>query len=340
MFEIESGPQAALSLSGRERDRLFVNHDSGRGFEDASALSGLDSLADGRAAATFDFDHDGWLDIAVVSANEPLLQLYRNRLGSTYPHRRSITIRFVGGNHTARPNGLSTRDGIGARVSLQLGDRMLVREVRAGEGLAAQHSASMVVGLGVRDRVDTLSVRWPSGRVRRIRDVRAGSLVTAYEVPVEAAPQGFAVVQRESAGPTPAAQRQPQLSAAPGGPRLRLYTTFATWCEACKRALPQLLHLSEQFSRSELGIMGVPVDPNESAAAIERFHAEYAPPYDVLPLEEAALIRGVVSSHLPRQQTPSALLVDRDGVVRDAFFGTPQVSVVRRALERDEARVR
>ena len=66
-----------VSHSGHERNRLFLNR-AGEQFVDVSGVSGLDDAADGRSFALLDFDRDGWLDIAVVNANAPLLRLYRN----------------------------------------------------------------------------------------------------------------------------------------------------------------------------------------------------------------------------------------------------------------------
>ncbi len=47
------------SFSGNESNSVFLNH-GGADFENISGVSGLDSLADGRAFAFFDFDHDAF----------------------------------------------------------------------------------------------------------------------------------------------------------------------------------------------------------------------------------------------------------------------------------------
>ena len=44
----------------------------------------------------------------------------------------------------------SNRDGIAARVEIELDDAVRVRELRNGEGLAAQNSAVLRVGIGDR----------------------------------------------------------------------------------------------------------------------------------------------------------------------------------------------
>ena len=77
-----------------------------------------------------------------------------------------IAVRFVGGNHRARPGtGTSNRDGYGARVEVVVDGTTLLREHRCGEGLAAQNSATMLVGIGAHPAAESVTVRWPSGVV-------------------------------------------------------------------------------------------------------------------------------------------------------------------------------
>ena len=146
--------RSGASLSGHERDRLFLSA-RGTSFTDVSGVSAVDDPSDGRAAGIFDYDRDGWLDLALVSSNAPMLKLFRNRIGcqpalsGRNAGGRMLALRFVGGNQTARPApSWSTRDGFGAKVTVDLGDRTILREHRAGEGFAAQNSGTMVIAFG------------------------------------------------------------------------------------------------------------------------------------------------------------------------------------------------
>jgi hypothetical protein len=157
--------QGGASLSGFERNHLFLSS-GGTKFADISGISGLDDPADGRAFGLLDYDRDGWQDIALVNANAPMLELYRNRIGS-HPATlarpaggRMVALRFVGGNRTARPSReASARDGIGARVTVDLGGSSILREYRAGEGFASQNSATLIIGVGEHDVVPSITVR-------------------------------------------------------------------------------------------------------------------------------------------------------------------------------------
>jgi hypothetical protein len=191
--------KGGASFSGNERDSVYFNK-GGKDFVSISGISGLDDPGDGRSFAILDYDRDGWSDIVVASVTAPTLQLYRNQMGdkSSAEVRKNqmVAVRFVGGNHTAEPSKEWTnRDGYGAVLTVDLGGTTLVREHRAGEGMAAQNSATMLIGIGERSGVGSLSVRWPSGKTQGIGKVSANTLVTLYENPAHS-PTGSAVVLR------------------------------------------------------------------------------------------------------------------------------------------------
>lgn len=176
------------SLHGGERNRYFLNR-GGRDFVDISGLSGLDDPGDSRGFALLDYDHDGWQDVALVNANQPMFKLFHNELRAAGRQGGMVALRFVGGNRTASPSkDFACRDGFGARVTLELGDLRIVRDHRCGEGWSVQNSATMIIGIGAHTNVGVISVRWPSGRVSTTREVSEGTLLTVHENPAEAAP--------------------------------------------------------------------------------------------------------------------------------------------------------
>jgi hypothetical protein len=172
------------SLSGKERNHYFANR-GGQAFEDLSGLAGLDNPADSRGWVLFDYDRDGWQDIAMVNANAPMLNLYRSTMSGAGVEGGMVAVRMVGGNEGAGVSALSPRDGYGAVVLADLGDLTLTREHRCGDGYAAQHSAVMILGIGKRGAVKRLTVRWPSGRSAELLEVPEGALVTCWEEPAQ-----------------------------------------------------------------------------------------------------------------------------------------------------------
>lgn len=177
-YNVGARLDAGASLSGHQRNRLWLNIEDGRDFINISGLAAADSPADGRAFATLDFNRDGRIDLAIVNANEPLCELFVNRS----PVGKMLALRFVGGNDSAAASSeWSARDGYGAQVEVDVGGKTLLREYRAGAGFSAQNSSTLIVGLGVHERADAVRVRWPAGRVQRLEHVEAGMLLVVYE---------------------------------------------------------------------------------------------------------------------------------------------------------------
>jgi hypothetical protein len=88
-------------------------------------------------------------------------------------------LRNEGGNEAAfvalRLVGTSSnRDGVGARLSLELEGRPWVEELRSSSSYLAQNEMVLHVGVGGAQRAEGLSLRWPSGRVDSVDRLEAG----------------------------------------------------------------------------------------------------------------------------------------------------------------------
>lgn len=339
---------AAFSFSGHERNHLFLSKRAEQ-FLDVSAISGLDSDCDGRAFAWLDFDRDGWQDIAVVNANAPLAVLYRNELGANREAKEQgqmIAIGFEGGNQATTANSqFSCRDGYGALVTIGLGDTTIVREHRCGEGFAAQNSATMIVGIGAHERVDSVRVEWPSGRVQEALDVAAGTLLTFVEKATDRSDQGIkqepyirslsvparhelAENDEQNEVPFPANSGLDGI----GDDTLVMYTTMATWCPSCKRHLPALDHLRQSIPQEQLLMMGAPIDDEDSAEELSGYVKKFHPAYTLLtqlPLEHRKWLRNHVVELFDQEVLPVTVLTDRSGEIVDTVAGIPTVSDIR-----------
>jgi len=155
------------SLSGNERNRVFLRF--GENFSDVTLISGADDTADGRSCALFDYDGDGWQDVALMSLNAPRFKLYRNEMGK-YSSNGRLRFRLTGGNSEASPSSeFSARDAIGARVlvSFKSGKKVLLQK-QAGEGFSSQNSGVLSIGIPKDDQIVSLNVRWPSGKTTEV----------------------------------------------------------------------------------------------------------------------------------------------------------------------------
>lgn len=335
--EMRDGRYFVHSLSGNERNHLFMN-DAGKAFSDVSGISGLDNIADGRGFALFDYNRDGLQDIALVNANVPLFNLYRNAMRGT---GNVVAVRFEGGNHAARAaTGMACRDGYGALVTAEIeGGPVLKREHRCGEGFAAQNSATLLIGIGAAEVVSRLTVRWPSGQTYAAENVAAGTLVHAREN----AEAPFALGSYLQSLPVrqPAKQELPVFTLAAGDSAaapssgLRLYTTTATWCEACIRHLPELNAMAPLLRQDGMEIIAIPVDPEDDTGKLQQYISKWKPAYRMLAGLDAQQRAGV-TQFLTAQTgaadppLPSSIVTDAAGRVLLVASGIPDVSQLRR----------
>lgn len=335
--EIARGRIEVHSLSGKERNHFFLNREAGEEFVDLSALSGMDSVADGRGFAVLDYDHDGWLDVAVVNANAPLTQLYHNDIGEvTGADGGVIALRFAGGNTTAVASEWSNRDGYGAKVEVVLGGGLkLVREHRCGDGFATQNSATMLVGIGGRDAVESVTVTWPSGKVTSVEGVAEGTLLTAYENREAGAftRAEYRNLRERAAEEVVGGKRFPL--AKRGEAKVQVYTTTATWCVACIGHLPAVADLAQDG----VELFGVPIDAEDDAAKLAAYVEERKPVYEMLAEigagekeEVVAFLRNELRMRDPG--LPSSVITDGEGKVLEVMQGIPTVSQVRKWMGR------
>ncbi|NKB68660.1 MAG: hypothetical protein GKR89_16475 [Candidatus Latescibacteria bacterium] len=152
-----------------QRAQVFRNR-GGQYVEVTDSLgSGLAVSYVGRGSAFGDYDGDGDLDIALVSSNGPAA-LLRNE-GGNAGHWLQIELEGRANN----------RDGIGAKVYVHSGGVRQLRQVKAGSGYQSTSQQGPFFGLGARDRVERLEVRWPSGQIQILEDIAANQILVVEE---------------------------------------------------------------------------------------------------------------------------------------------------------------
>jgi hypothetical protein len=332
------------SWSGNEENHLFLGDGKGA-FTRVSGISGLDDPGDSMAAAMLDFDRDGWMDVALGNISKPRFRLLHNDVQERLEGGPNgfVALRFVGGNDRSEPApGWSARDGLGARVEVDLGGgRRIVREHRRNDGFKSQQTGTMVIGIGHAGEVG-LRIRWPSGRAQTAEDVKSGTLVTLYENERQS-PTGEAAV-RESYAPERAetAADELRIGDVHGDQGLTVYVTMSTSCIACTRALPDLRALRKAFGEEELRLVGIPVNDADSAQALREYAESKEPPYALqigLPKETVGHVRNVVAArlHADGSSTPASIVTDSTGRILTARWGVPTLSELRRLRAAEES---
>jgi len=331
------------SLNGNERNHYFANR-GGRSFADISGLSGLDNPADSRGFAVLDYDRDGWQDVALVNANQPLFNLYHNEMAKAGPAGGMIAMRFVGGNRTPAPSKeFACRDGYGARVAVDLGDAKLIREHRCGDGWSIQNSATMILGIGSRPAAASIIVHWPSGKTTSVKDVAEGTLLTAYENPADS-PSGEAVTRNpyrvKQTAPTMTTIARPvfpvrtmDTTAKPA--RLRVYTTFTTSSPSTMTDLPILRRLKEEVSSEGVDIVAVPIDESDDNSKLAAYRKQWKPTarlVNIAPARRAEAIAAFAKALGEEPPLPSTVITDESGRILSAQPGIPSISELRKML--------
>ena len=143
-------------------DGKFINVSDNSG-------DGMKVRLSSRGAGFDDLDNDGDIDVVIMnSRREPTI--LRNDSPSE-GHWLQVRLRAVKTN----------RDGVGANVKVVAGNLTLVDEVHSGRGYQSHYGMRLHFGLGDRDKVDRIEVRWIGGDVDVFTDVPADQLITLTE---------------------------------------------------------------------------------------------------------------------------------------------------------------
>jgi tetratricopeptide (TPR) repeat protein len=297
------------SFSGYERKRLFYNA-HGRLVQSAYVL-GLDTDEDGRAVAAVDIDGDGDLDLVLLTAQG--LRLFENTSDPRHFSRVRLT--------AAR----SQANALGATVELRAGGITRRDFVKITDGFRAQVPFDLHFGLGSTTKIESLEVRWPSGKKDVWKDLPIDQLLQVRE--------GSPAVKAEALGQWPESTR-PRLTtllpvpsieaqrldggmARVGGGRPAVINFWAPWCAPCNQELPQLVDLSRRY-QGEVDFAGVSVELKnlESVrASIKKFNI----PYDQFLADDGVMQRFFGSSD--DAALPSTFVFGADGRLRRMFRG-------------------
>ena len=119
-----------------------ITEQSGPGTKQRSVARGM---------AYGDLLNNGSLEMVINNLDStPNLLVNRGKKGNW------LTVKLIGTT--------SNRDAIGARVRVKAGALLQMAEVRSGCCYLSQSDMRLHFGLGKAQKVDTLEVRWPSGK--------------------------------------------------------------------------------------------------------------------------------------------------------------------------------
>lgn len=174
-------------------DHKLMRNDGNGVFVDVTEGANVSSAPNGHENVSYDFDNDGYLDIAcngtimygkgdmtfedldssqINYKNGSFGDLNNDGFIDTY-YSDVIYMNGTTDNNWIKINTIGTDsniDGIGARVELHTASGIQIREVRSGEGFEYMSTLNTHFGLGTQTEIDSVVVYWPSGIIDTVVD--------------------------------------------------------------------------------------------------------------------------------------------------------------------------
>ncbi|MGI8979947.1 MAG: FG-GAP-like repeat-containing protein [Pirellulaceae bacterium] len=145
---------------------------AGEGFEELTP----DSLGPffrqqhlGRGLTRLDWNRDGREDVVISHIGSPAALLTNQT--SPAGHFLALQLRGTAGS----------RDAIGAVARVKIGERIITRQLTAGDGYQASNQRQLIFGLGSAEKIDQLEIRWLHGTTQTFTDLSVDAQYIALE---------------------------------------------------------------------------------------------------------------------------------------------------------------
>jgi enediyne biosynthesis protein E4 len=178
-------------LGSTFQEPRILYHNNGNGtFTDISADAGpgITTVNSSRGLAIGDLWNDGRLSAVISNMNAPPSLLVNDvRTPNHWIAFHLVGVSFapaaspMKASAPAAPNFKSSRDAIGARITMKAGTRLFVDEVRSGSSYDSNSDMRVHFGLGSVTKVDSVQIRWPSGLVENFDNLAVDRIHTLKE---------------------------------------------------------------------------------------------------------------------------------------------------------------
>jgi hypothetical protein len=153
------------------KEPLLLFENNGKAFKNVSALSGEVFKKDfsARGMSVGDYDNDGDLDLLISNNGEPPL-LLRNE-GGNRNHWLGLQLVTTQSNPAAG----------GAILTWTAGGVKRSRLKTTGGSYLASHDPREILGLGAATKIDSLEIKWPSGKLEKFTNLPIDKYVKLVE---------------------------------------------------------------------------------------------------------------------------------------------------------------
>lgn len=153
------------------KEPILMFENLGTKFTDVSARSGsvFSNSFPARGLTVGDYDNDGDLDV-LISNNGQAPILLRNDGGN---RKNWVGLQLVATK--------SNPGAVGAVISWQVGTRKFSRLKTTGGSYLASHDPREILGAGLGGKIESVEIRWPTGKSDKLTNVPMNSYVTVVE---------------------------------------------------------------------------------------------------------------------------------------------------------------
>jgi len=160
-----------------QEPRILYHNNGNATFTDISADSGpgITTVNSSRGLAIGDLWNDGRLSAVISNMNAPPSLLVNDVRTANH----WIAFHLLGASMPATSETSakrSSRDAIGARITMKAGARLFVDEVRSGSSYDSNSDMRVHFGLGSAAKLDSVQVRWPSGLVEQFENLAVDAI--------------------------------------------------------------------------------------------------------------------------------------------------------------------
>ncbi len=169
------GPRIPEQLPQRQRAKSPPHRSAPVASPTTPSSAASTAREDARSFALFDYDNDGWLDIALASTSFPRLRVFRNRFSEIGNHEkgRLVRLNLIGTT--------SNRDAAGAVVIAHTSKTKRAFRKNLGQGLSSQNSPSIFITVPPKDSLENLTVHWPSGKITNYKPTGSETVISITE---------------------------------------------------------------------------------------------------------------------------------------------------------------
>jgi hypothetical protein len=165
-----------------QEPRILYHNNGNATFTDISADAGpgITTVNSSRGLAIGDLWNDGRLSAVISNMNAPPSLLVNDLRTANH----WIAFHLIGAPTLTTPETgakRSSRDAIGARITMKAGTRLFVDEVRSGSSYDSNSDMRVHFGLGSATKLDSVQVRWPSGLLEQFDNLAVDAIHTLKE---------------------------------------------------------------------------------------------------------------------------------------------------------------